>query len=221
MAIKAIVTHVSQIGPTDIAVNIVASFIDTSLNQAIDLASLNPLFGTDLVNYTPTEFIASMQSQILAYAATKSYSMTASDILWSIPNAFTATEITSLKSSITARSFSAASRTLNSAFQISTTRDSIVSYAVDIASTISLTSGQNGTVVLEYADNSGISTNVVTVNSCANGNTGSLTIGLNLTQTATATLSGMIPAGKFARIRTVNTTGTPTFTYRTGQEVLV
>lgn len=121
----------------------------------------------------------------------------------------------------TNRSYSAASRTLNSAYQISTTRDCFVSYGVDVSATISLLAGQTGTVVLEYADNSGMTTNVVTVQTSVNGNTGTLTVGLNLTQTTTQSVTGIIPAGKYVRLRTVNTTGTPTFTYRTGQEVLL
>lgn len=117
--------------------------------------------------------------------------------------------------------FANPTRTLNSAFQISTARAAQVSYAVDIACALSLTTGQSGTVFLEYADDSGFTTNVVSVNQFSNANTGSLTIGLNLTQTLTGTLSGMIPEGKYVRLRTANVTSTPTFTYRTGQEVLV
>lgn len=112
-------------------------------------------------------------------------------------------------------------RSLNTAFQVSTTRAAFVSYTVDISSTLSLLAGETGTVILEYADDSGFTTNVVTVQSAANGNTGALTLGLNLTQTATGSLTGMVPAGKYVRLRTVNTTGTPTFTYRAQQEVLM
>ena len=120
-----------------------------------------------------------------------------------------------------ARSFSSPTRSLNSCFQISSTRDAFVSYAVDIAATISLTTGQTGTETLQYSDDSGCSTNTITVNSTTNGNTGALTIGLNLTQTATGTISGIIPAGKWVKILTANTTGTPTFTFRSAQEVLL
>jgi len=119
----------------------------------------------------------------------------------------------------TNRAFASPMRSLNSAFQIDASRDAAVSYTVDVSATLSLTSGQSGTVTLEYADDSGITTNVVTVQSGVNGNTGSLTIGLNLTQTATCSLSGVIPGGKYVRIRTTNTSGTPTFTYRAAQEV--
>lgn len=121
---------------------------------------------------------------------------------------------------LAARSFSYPTRSLNTAFQPSTSRDCFVSYSVDIACTLSLTTGQSGSVILEYADDSGITTNVKTVQSTANANTGTLAIGLALTQTATASLTGIIPTGKYVRLRTVNTTGTPTFTYRGSQEVL-
>lgn len=94
-----------------------------------------------------------------------------------------------------------------------------MSYTVDVTASLTLTGGATGTVILEYADNSGMSTNLTTVQSAVNGNTGALTIGLSLSQTGTASITGMIPAGKYVRIRTVNTTGTPTFTYRAAQEV--
>lgn len=118
-------------------------------------------------------------------------------------------------------SFANPTRSLNSAFQISSSRTAQVSYAVNVSCALSLTTGQSGTVFLEYADDSGFTTNVVTVNSFVNGNTGTLAIGLALTQVATGVLAGMIPAGKYVRLRTANTTGTPTFTFVSAQEVLV
>lgn len=112
-------------------------------------------------------------------------------------------------------------RSLNSAFQISTNRAALASYSVDIASTISLTSGESGSVIFEQADDAAFTQNVQTIQASKNQNTGTLTIGLNLTQTVTATVTGLLPAGKWARLRTVNNTGTPTFTYISGQETLV
>ncbi len=117
--------------------------------------------------------------------------------------------------------FSSASRSLNSAYQISTTRMAYATYAVDIAATLSLTSGATGTVFLEAAADSGFTSNVREVARSVNGNTGTLTIGLGLTQNVTAIVSGYIAAGEFVRIRTANTLGSPVFTYRSGQEVLV
>lgn len=118
-------------------------------------------------------------------------------------------------------SFANPTRSLNSAFQISTARNAQVSYAVGISCALSLTTGQQGTVYLEYADDSGFTTNVVGVTQFVNGNTGTLALGLALTQLNTAALSGMIPAGKYVRLRTQNNTGTPTFTFVSAQEVLV
>lgn len=117
--------------------------------------------------------------------------------------------------------FATSTRSLNTAFQVSATKAAFVSYTVDVGATLSLLAGQTGTVTLEYADDSAFTTNVKTVQSSANGNTGTLTIGLNLTQTTTASLTGIIPKGKWVRISTANTTGTPTFTYRNQQEVLL
>ena len=119
-----------------------------------------------------------------------------------------------------ARTFSNPARSLNNCFQISSTQDAFVSYSVDISSTLSLTTGQTGTVFLEYSDNNTCSTNTKEASRFVNGNTGTLTIGLNLTQNVTGTLTGMVPAGKYVQIRTANTSGTPTFTYRSAQEVL-
>lgn len=123
--------------------------------------------------------------------------------------------------SVPTRSFSAPSRSLNTAFQPSTTRDAQVSYSVDIATTVSLAGGAVGTVYLEYADDSAFTTNVVEVGRFVNGQTGTLVVGLTLNQTNTAQLNGIVPAGKYVRLRTQNNTGTPTFTWRSGQEVLL
>lgn len=120
-----------------------------------------------------------------------------------------------------AMSFATSTRSLNSAFQVSSTRATFVSYTVDVATTLSLTGGATGTVTLQYANDSGFTSGVTTVQSAVNGNTGTLTIGLALTQTGTAAVTGMIPAGKYVKIVTANTAGTPTFTYRAGQEVLM
>jgi hypothetical protein len=117
--------------------------------------------------------------------------------------------------------FTATSRALNTAFQLSTARLGYVTYAVDIAATLSLTAGATGTVFLEAAADSGFTTAVREVARSVNGNTGTLTVGLGLTQNVTAIVSGYISANEWVRIRTANTVGTPVFTYRNGQEVLI
>lgn len=112
------------------------------------------------------------------------------------------------------------SRSLNTCFQVSSTRSSFVNYAVDIAATLSLTSGQSGTVTMNTYSDSGCTTGTQKINEFTNGNTGSLTIGLNLTQNVTGTITGFIPAGKYVKLVTTNNTGTPTFTAKSSQEVL-
>lgn len=120
-----------------------------------------------------------------------------------------------------ALTFNNPARTLNTAFQISTTQNTFVTYSVDTTCVMSLTSGQSGTAVLEYADDSGFTTNVKTACKPTQANSGTLTIGLALTQINGVVLHGIIPAGKYVRIRTINNTGTPTFVLQNSQEVLM
>lgn len=202
MSMVALVISLIPFGGTQYGINV--AYVDPA-NSIYDQQRL--LFTDQTAVDIPT-ILSDAQTAILNYASGASYSITASDIQWG-----------TLGNS--ARSFTFPTRSLNSAFQVSVNRDSVVTYAVDVAATLSLTSGQAGTVTLEYGDDSGITTNVKTVQTAVNGNTGILAIGLNLVQTTTVTVTGMVPAGKYVRIRTTNTTGTPTFTYRTAQEVLL
>lgn len=126
-----------------------------------------------------------------------------------------------IKNKPAARSQSSATRALNTAFQVSATRWSTVRYSVDISTTVSLSGSQIGRVILEMATDAAFTTGVQSLASFGNGNSGTLVVGLVLTQLCTACLSGDIPPGYYVRLRTVNTTGTPTFTYQVGQEVLI
>lgn len=121
-----------------------------------------------------------------------------------------------ITSSIVTRSL--VSSTGSSGFQISTTQRAMVTYSVTIVSTLSLSGGQSGTILLETSpDNSTWSE----VNRYTNANTGTLTLGLNTAQTGTGCLSGFVPTGYYVRLRTINNTGTPTYTYNSGQESLL
>lgn len=119
------------------------------------------------------------------------------------------------------RTFNFTRRTLNSPHQISTTQDAFVVHSVDIACALTLSGGQAGTVYLKYADDSSFTTNVKEVSRIAASNTGTLTLGLALNQVMTGILYGVIPAGKYAKLVTENNTGSPTFTYKNSQEVLL
>lgn len=123
--------------------------------------------------------------------------------------------------SIPSRSQSSATRSLNSAFQVSSTRDSMVCYSVQIQVTASIAGGQNGDVILEMASNSAFTTNVQTLAASGLGQTYTLAVALQGVQPQTQPVFGFVPAGYYVRLRTVNNTGTPTFTYRYGQETLL
>lgn len=118
-----------------------------------------------------------------------------------------------------ARIQSSPTRSLDSCFQIAPTRDVLANYSVEIASSLSLSGGQDGTVFMEIYNDSGCTTGTQEVSRIRNGNTGTLTVGLNTVQTSTGNLTGYVPAGKYVKLRTSATTGTPTFTYRSGQEI--
>lgn len=110
----------------------------------------------------------------------------------------------------------AVTRSFNTNFQPSTTKSTLGCYTVELSASLTLITGQSGTVFFEVSANG--TSGWAEVGRFTNGNTGTLTIGLNLTQTVGGTLVGMIPPGYFARLRT---TGTATITYRSGQETVV
>jgi hypothetical protein len=120
-------------------------------------------------------------------------------------------------SNLPSRSASVPSRSLNAAgVRLSTTRDALVFYTCQIAATISLTTGQTGTILLQTSPDN---TTWATMASFTNGNTGSLTIGLNLTQTAAQQLSCFVPATYYVRL---TSSGTATSTITANQlEVLM
>lgn len=118
------------------------------------------------------------------------------------------------------RSQSASSRSLNTVYQVSSTRDSLIMYSIDISCSLTLIGGTTGTVFLEMAPTAAFTT-VQEVGRFTNSNSGTLTIGLNLVQDLCTQLQGYVPAGNYIRIRTSNVTGTPSFTLISGQEVLL
>lgn len=116
----------------------------------------------------------------------------------------------------TSRTFNQTTPTLNgTGTQLSTTQDTLVSCAVDITVQSLLLGNASGAVSLRYADNAAMTTNVVTVIS-GQSVTGGV---LSLTNTNTATLTGVIPSGKFRQITSAVTSGTATFANTKCQEV--
>lgn len=214
-------------GPTPNTMNAYAHFLDGGTEVE---------YNTVVIPYsavTSTQsWVDAVKTAVMNYASAQGYPLT-NGIIWdgvsplqaqAIATSTASTLIAQATSTLNlpqAMSFANPARTLNSAFQISSTRAAFVNYSVDIATSVSLIGGQVGTVYLEYANDSGFTSGVTEVGRFVNGQTGTLVVGLTLNQTNTAQLSGIVPAGKYVRLRTQNNTGTPTFTYRSSQEVLL
>lgn len=110
-------------------------------------------------------------------------------------------------------------RSFNTAYQPSTTKYTYVSVCGSISPTISLTSGQSGEIYLELSANG--STNWVQHGKIVNGNSGTLTIGLNLTELGGSCMSTWISPTVYWRLRTNSVTGAPTYTMLQGSKFTV
>lgn len=120
----------------------------------------------------------------------------------------------------TNRSQSSVTRPLNTAFQPNTTRDVDARYSVQCQVTASITGGQNCDVFLDIATDQAFTQNVQQVGVVGQGQVYTLAVAIQGVQPQTQQVIGYIPAGYWARIRTVQNLGAPTFTYRLGQEIL-
>lgn len=106
-------------------------------------------------------------------------------------------------------------------YQLSTTRDSFVSYSASISVTATIGGASIGYIVLEICStNSATAANWVEIARIANGQTITLAIALQSVQLTVGILSGLVPSGYYARLRSENTSGTPTYAFISGQEVL-
>lgn len=112
-------------------------------------------------------------------------------------------------------------RPLNTPFQVSTTRNAFVAYSVQIQVTATIAGGQDGDCFLEIADDSAFTQNVQVAMVTPASQTYSLAVALQGIAKSGANVLGMVPMGKWARIRTVNNVGSPTWTFRKGQEMLL
>lgn len=119
---------------------------------------------------------------------------------------------------VTSRVFNQTTPTINaSGTQISASRDALVSCTVDVTVSSLLLGTAAGSASLRYADNSGMTTNLVSVISGQSAVSGVL----SLVNTSTITLSGVIPAGEYRQIIGTTTSGTATFSNTKCQEVLM
>lgn len=163
-------------------------------------------FGTpfSMAVFMPTEATSSLY---LATATTTGF-MAASDKSklnsFSLPTASTSTH-------------SIVTGTGATGFQVSSTRPSNDCYSITVTSGSTLLAAVYGTVVLEIAPtNSATATDWVILGSTGGGDT----VGLLHNGTNTGQICGFVPAGYFAKLRSVTGAGTPTYSYNSGQEVI-
>lgn len=110
-------------------------------------------------------------------------------------------------------------------FQVSSSRDASVNYSVTIVSSTTILGATNvsGYVVIEVAaTNSSTAADWKELGRTPNGQNNSLTIAVGtLTSTGGGQLGCVVPSGYYCRLRSINVAGTPTYTYNSGQEVLL
>lgn len=107
-------------------------------------------------------------------------------------------------------------------FQISSTRLAQVSYSVTIDTTSTLSGSSKGYVVLETATtNSATPGDWVEIARIPSGQNNTVVIGVSLVQTGGGCMGGLsISPGDYVKIRSVNVSGTPTYTLTSQQERL-
>lgn len=109
-----------------------------------------------------------------------------------------------------------ATRTLNSNFTISTTKQAIVNYTISLSVTNPLVTGTSvAAAYLEYSINSG--TSWIPVSDALVSSGVAVAVAIAITNTQSQILSGVIPANALVRIRTT-TSGTASTVFVRGQE---
>lgn len=114
------------------------------------------------------------------------------------------------------RSWASPSRAISSCFQISGSNDADFHYKVDVASGTLLSGTVTGTVTATSYTNSGCSTGAQ-VEADGQASQGAALGVLSVSQIETVSIDGTLQAGKWMKVTTANTSGTPTFTIRSVQ----
>lgn len=106
-------------------------------------------------------------------------------------------------------------------FQVSATKLVLVSYSVKIVSLVQIGVATNveGYVVLEVAaTNSSTASDWAEIGRVSNGQNIGLALALSSTQSTGLSMSGVVPSGYYTRLRSVNVSGVPTYSFISGQE---
>lgn len=107
-------------------------------------------------------------------------------------------------------------RSLNTPFQPNAGGKTLVIYSVRVAAAVSIAGGALGRVELRCD-----ASNPPTTSRCrvAGGLTGTVVVGVTMTDTTEGVLSYIVPAGHYVSLVTVNETGTPTYTLTQQYEI--
>lgn len=104
---------------------------------------------------------------------------------------------------------------------ISSNKWSFVNYSTTVTATSTISGSQIGTIVLEIASSN--STNATDWKEVARNPTGqalSLAVVLQSIQTGGGQLCAFVNPNYYARLRSINTSGSPSFVFNSGQEVI-
>jgi len=124
----------------------------------------------------------------------------------------------SANTNIVSRSVVTVSNAANG-WQISATRDSEVAYNFSQTSLSTITGGAAGYIALEIAPtNSTAAALWIEKSRSTGGQNNGLIVGLALDQRDGGPVQCKVPAGYYVRVRSVNVTGTPTWSYNSGWE---
>lgn len=157
------------------------------------------------------QLIAAIVSAVVTYSTAQGYGITSADII--NPN---------MGMAQSAETRSIVTGTGATGFQISALKSALVNYSVTIATTATIGGSASGTVVLEVcATNSATAGDWVEIGRYTNGQAISLAIALQSVQTLAGQINGFVPAGYYAKLRSINNSGSPTYTYNSGQKILL
>lgn len=107
-------------------------------------------------------------------------------------------------------------------FRPSTNRDTEARYSVSINTSVSLSGNSSGYAVLEICPTNSVTAgDWIEISRFSSGQSGTLVVGLTLNQIGGGQVGGIIPIGYYAKIRTVNLSGIPTYAVNGQQEVLI
>lgn len=199
----------------------------------------NVFLDIDYTNLLGSESLRDVLTDaILTYSSNNSLGLSASDIVWmngtinstttdansifhglmSVSDKIKLDGILAMSPATNSRSIT--SSTGAAGFLISSTRNAFVNYSTTISTTATIGGNSSGTVVLEIAPtNSATPSDWVEIGRFTNGQSISLALVLQSVQTLAGQISGMIPAGYYAKLRSINNSGTPSYSYNSGQEI--